>query len=153
MKLDIGCGDFKREGFTGVDPFVETDIQADMWAIPLPDSSVDEIYSSHSLEHISKFQVVPTLTEWKRLIKPGGKIEIQVPDLVWCCEQWLARQSTDWYLDTLFGMQNHPGEFHKTGFTFGIMQGYLNEVGLILLHNATISSHGQPTLVFIATKQ
>ena len=33
-RLDIGCGTFKRDGYTGVDPYVETDIQANMWDIP-----------------------------------------------------------------------------------------------------------------------
>lgn len=152
MKLDIGCGDFKRDGFLGVDAFVDTDFKAPMWAIPLPDHSVDEIYSSHALEHVGKFQVVPTLREWARIIKPDGLITIQVPDLRWCCQQWLARQTTDWYLDILFGMQNHEGEFHKTGFTPEIMQSYLSEAGLTLLKSHTVESHGQPTLEFIITK-
>lgn len=153
MKLDIGCGEFKREGYTGVDPYIETDIQAFMWALPLPDDSVEEIYTSHALEHVSKFEVPLALVEWKRVIIAGGLIEIQVPDLKWCCEQWLARQSTDWYMDILFGQQIHAGEFHKTGFTLPIMQRYLDEVGLILADYKVIESHGQPTLDFFVTKE
>lgn len=152
MKLDIGCGTFKREGYTGVDYYVETDIQAPMWAIPLPDNSVDEIYSSHALEHVGKFDVVPTLMEWKRLIRPGGTIELHVPDLRWCCERWLAHQSTDWYMDILFGMQNAEGEYHKTGFTPDIMQRYAANSGLLLVKHGVVESHGQPTLVFFMTK-
>lgn len=152
MRLDIGCGTFKREGFTGVDAHVDTDIKAEMWAIPLPDESVDEIYSSHALEHISKFEVVPTLREWYRLLKPNGTAVIEVPDLVWCCQNWLSRQSNDWHMDVLFGMQNHPGEFHKTGFTPALMAAYLQGAGLTLTSYTTIDSHGQPTLQFHVMK-
>lgn len=152
MKLDIGCGDFKREGYLGVDPFVATDYQAPMWELPFEDDSIEAIYSSHALEHISKFEVPLTLDEWRRVLMPGGAIEIHVPDLRWCCEQWLARQGTDWYLDTLFGMQNHPGEFHKTGFTPDILRRYLVDAGLRVINEGAIESHGQPTLCFMVTK-
>lgn len=155
MRLDIGCGTFKREGFVGVDiePTVKPDICAPMWDIPLGDSEVDEIYSSHALEHLAKAEVVPTLTEWRRILKAGGVATIEVPDLRWCCENWLFRQSNDWHMDTIFGNQEHPGEFHKTGFTPAIMEQYLKQAGLTLLSQRTIDSHGQPTLVFEVQKR
>ena len=113
---------------------------------------MSEIYSSHSWNSQGKFEVVPTLKEWRRLLVPGGTALIEVPDLVWCVKNWLWRQSTDWHLDVLFGMQNHPGEFHKTGFTPAIMAGYLREAGLELVSQTTIDSHGQPTLQFVVRK-
>lgn len=152
MKLDIGCGIYKREGYSGVDPFVETDYCAPMWALPFPDSSIEGIYSSHALEHIGKAQVVPTLTEWGRVIIPAHDIIIQVPDLRWCCEQWLRRQTDDWYMDIIFGGQGHDGEFHKTGFTPELMRKYLSASGLFLRREGVIDSHGQPTLEFVVTK-
>ena len=154
MKLDIGCGVFKREGYTGVDidPDVNPDICAPMGEIPLPDGSVDEIFSSHALEHVTKFEVVPVLREWKRILKPGGLIDVQVPDLAWCCRAWLEHQQTDWWLDVLFGMCTSTGEQHRTGFTNNIMMAYLREAGLYPVRYQTIESHGQPTLEFIIRK-
>jgi predicted SAM-dependent methyltransferase len=156
VRLDIGCGTYKHEGYTGVDvePSVNPDICAPMWNIPLPDNSVDEIISSHALEHVTKFQVVPVLLEWKRLIKtaPDGIIIIQVPDLEWCCRAWLAHPQTDWWMDILFGMCTTEGEQHRTGFTVPIMTEYLRQAGLSLIDARTIESHGQPTLEFVAMK-
>lgn len=152
MRLDIGCGTFKRDGYLGVDPYVDTDFRAPMWQLPFEDSSVDEIYSSHSLEHVGKAQIVPTLVEWRRVIVPRGIIAIQVPDLRWCCEQWLKRQTNDWYMDIIFGGQGHDGEFHKTGFTPELMHIYLQQANLFLMRETVIDSHGQPTLEFVATK-
>ena len=147
MKLDVGCGSYKKEGFTGVDidPDVHPDIVASMDNIPLPDECASELYSSHSLEHVSKFEVVPVLKEWRRLLQVGGVAVIEVPDLVWACQNWLWRRSNDWHMDVIFGQQNAIGEGHKTGFTPEIMAGYLREAGLTLLKHDVIDSHGQPT--------
>jgi predicted SAM-dependent methyltransferase len=153
MKLDMGGGDYPREGFINVDPYTENaDIHADMGDLPLDDNTVDEIWSCHALEHVSKFQVVPILQEWKRIIKPGGLITIEVPSLDWICKNWLWRRTNDWHMDTIFGMQNKPGEEHRTGFTPEIMQSYLNEAGLTTKRFAIVQSHGQDTLHFEITK-
>jgi predicted SAM-dependent methyltransferase len=108
--------------------------------------------SSHALEHVGKFEVVPTLKEWRRLLKPGGLATIEVPDFEWCLKNWLWRKSTDWHLDTIFGQQTNVGEYHKTGFTYDIMLGYLAEAQLVLAAFDVIESHGQPILVFIVRK-
>lgn len=150
MNLDIGCGRSPLPGYTGVDvvPEVNPDICAPMWDIPLPDSSVNRIFSAHALEHVAKNRVVEVLREWKRLLAPNGTIEIRVPDLVWCCTNWLQHQTNDWHMDTLFGNQQHPGEFHHTGFTRPIMEQYLQAAGLKLDRFEEMWSHSQNTLVF-----
>lgn len=127
--LDIGAGGAVNPGVTAVDLFVGADIVADMRDIPLPDNCVDYIYSSNALEHVGKNEVVPTLKEWVRLLKPRGELFLLVPDLVWACEFWLKYQRTDWPLDIIYGNQNHDGEYHKTGFTPKILEDYFAECG------------------------
>jgi SAM-dependent methyltransferase len=66
LKLDLGCGPRKQPGFTGVDvkPFPGVDHVFDVgrarW--PFDDSSVEEAFSSHSLEHIPSKEVEWELT-------------------------------------------------------------------------------------------
>lgn len=156
MKLDVGCGVSRQAGFIGVDCAiaVRPHIVAEMWSIPLKDGSTDEIYSSHALEHVLKAEVVPTLREWERLLRPGGTVELQVPDLVWCCLNWLRHLSNDWHMDTIFGNQEHvPGELHKTGFTSKIMRSYVAQTTLMLNREDVVQSHDQPTLRFFLEKQ
>lgn len=130
VKLDIGAGGFSSDTtFLSVDAYTESDIPALMWDIPLPDSSVDYIFASQSMEHISKFNVVPTLREWVRLLKPNGKAQIIVPDLEWICWWWLTHQSVDWDMDILFGHQKHEGEYHRTGYTPTILKNYVDVAG------------------------
>jgi predicted SAM-dependent methyltransferase len=153
VKLDMGGGVFPREGYLNVDPYNgAADFTAPMWAVPLPDGSVESIWSSHSLEHVTKFQVVPTLKEWERLLVSGGTIEIEVPDLEWVCKNWLWRKSNDWHMDTIFGQATNEGEIHRTGFTREIMQSYIDQTGLKLVHFDVVSSHGQPSLHFVLEK-
>lgn len=48
---------------------------------PWDDKSVDVIYSSHALEHLTKEQGADCLMECHRVLKKGGVIRIVVPDL------------------------------------------------------------------------
>lgn len=156
IRLDIGSGNNPREGFTGVDLFAEGEgiVKAPMNALPYPDESVDEIYSSHALEHIGKYEVVPTLHEWWRVLKWEGRLTIEVPDLTWVCKNWLNRQTNDWHMDAIFGDQSTPGQYHKTGFTRNIMYRYLEEAGFEHreVSSAIVFSHEQDCLLFTLTK-
>ena len=76
-RLDIGCGDTPREGFTGIDRKLGTE------AYPLSDyadGSVDEVYASHVLEHFPHADAQDVLNEWVRVLRPGGKLSVAVPD-------------------------------------------------------------------------
>lgn len=152
VKLDIGCGMLPRPGYTPVDKYVTGPgfVNCDMWALPYGDSEVDEIFSSHALEHIPKAAVVPTLNEWRRVLRPGASATILVPDLEWCCRAWLDHKTNDWWMEIIFGNQNHPGEFHMTGYTPEIMIAYLQEAGFAKVEWGTTETHRQQTLVFVA---
>lgn len=82
MKLDLGCGENKREGFVGVDivPGAQVDIVLDLEKYPweqFPDSSVDEICSSHYVEHVG--DLVAFMDEVWRIAKPGALITWVAP--------------------------------------------------------------------------
>lgn len=152
LKLDIGSGPNPIPGFKGVDPYCDTDYRAEMWDLPFANDSVDEIFSSHALEHIPQKMVLPTLAEWRRVIKPDRIITIRVPDLEWCVTNWLKNKSLGWELATIFGNQERDGEFHKTGFTTPIMIHYLMQSGLKLKRHEILFTHQQQTLSFEVSK-
>jgi Methyltransferase domain len=81
LRLNLGSGRRLIPGFYNVDhlPLPGTDIQADLNEplSELPDNSVAEIYSRHTLEHISRF--LELMVEIHRVTKPGSRIEIIVP--------------------------------------------------------------------------
>lgn len=148
FQLDLGCGNNKRGvAWVGIDAHEAADIQAPMWAVPLPDGCADELYSSHALEHVRKAQVIPTLAEWRRLARAGATLTLRVPDLVWCVNNWIATgMGNGWELDTIFGSQEHEGNVHRTGFTQPMLVFYLRQAGWQVTHIRVIESHGQPTI-------
>ncbi len=87
IKLDIGCGTQKREGFVGLDrrTFPGVDVVHDITKHPWPfaDSSVEEIWCSHVLEHLDHNAHNPErvrfMNEVYRILVPGGKATIVVP--------------------------------------------------------------------------
>jgi len=83
VKLHLCCGDKKLEGFLGVDirPEVEPDIVAHLENLEcFPDRWASEIYFCHGLEHVSFRKTRSCLAEIFRIMKPGGKIRLALPD-------------------------------------------------------------------------
>lgn len=81
VRLDIGCGEAKQKGFIGIDkrkmPGVDIVLNLDRECLPFKDASVDEIYTSHCLEHLNDFERI--MLEFSRVLKPSGKLKIIVP--------------------------------------------------------------------------
>lgn len=83
MKLNIGCGHDKREGYINLDkePGVG-DFTFDLNTIPfkeLPwdDNTFEEIYASHIIEHLS--HPLDIFEELWRVAKPDCKLIVRVP--------------------------------------------------------------------------
>jgi len=82
IKLELGSGrKLGKNGWTTVDLF-GADINYDLRrGIPLPDSSVDSIYSSHLLEHMQYKDLLSFLQECRRVLKQDGIFSVCVPDI------------------------------------------------------------------------
>ena len=153
IKLDIGCSDVKiNPKFIGVDPYyIGADLQVPAGNLPFAGNSVDEIYSSHMLEHVAKLEVLPTLREWRRVLIPGGKLTVRVPDLEWACRWWLKHQTSQ-DIDIIYGTQGRLGEFHQTGFNKKIMADYLSVAGFAVTKFEFLKTHEVQTLSFECVK-
>jgi predicted SAM-dependent methyltransferase len=107
MRLNLGCGSHIAEGWTNVDnalgarlaklPFFrvlnrriglvrldwdERIVIHDLRTqFPWNDETVDAIYSSHTLEHLTRSEGRHFLRECHRVLKDSGVIRIVVPDL------------------------------------------------------------------------
>jgi SAM-dependent methyltransferase len=100
VKIDIGCGVRKKEGFIGLDEMAGSaaDVVADLTkGLPFKDNSVDEVWSNHFLEHLTIDEVCNLMEEIHRVCKPWAFVEIRVPHFS--------------------GLTNFY-EFHKTSFRY-----------------------------------
>ncbi|MDR2855885.1 MAG: methyltransferase domain-containing protein [Methanomicrobiales archaeon] len=81
--LNLGCGTRYHKDLINIDTFGNHDIIPWNLAkkLPIPDASVDVIYSSHVLEHLTPDDTRRHLQECHRILKPKGIIRIVVPDL------------------------------------------------------------------------
>lgn len=81
IKLNLACGQTKIDGFIGID--IErldgVDIVWDLEEYPWPfqDNSVDEIFSSHFIEHAE--DLISFMDEIYRILKPQSKATIIAP--------------------------------------------------------------------------
>ncbi len=79
--LDVGCGINKLPGAIGIDrnPRSRADVVCDLDRFPYPfaDCSFDAVSAVHVIEHVS--DVVRTMEEFHRLLRPGGRAHIVTP--------------------------------------------------------------------------
>jgi SAM-dependent methyltransferase len=81
--LDIGCGANTHENFINLDfswnPKIDLcwDIKR---GIPLPDRSIRGVFTEHCLEHFPLATGETIIREIRRVLLPGGRVRIVVPD-------------------------------------------------------------------------
>ena len=121
LVLDVGCGVNKYEGAIGLDRNLNTraDVIADLDHFPFPfrDDSFGEVRAIHVIEHVS--DVIRTMGEFHRLLKPGGRVVIVTPhytDFSSFCDP-----THRWHLNSFslryFG-QDHGGFGYYSGARF-----------------------------------
>jgi hypothetical protein len=87
LKIDLGCGAFKRSGYIGIDNYhseyqwkdheAKIDVNWDLaQGVPFENGTVSAIYSSHFLEHTN---IDFMLREIHRVAAPGAEVHIVVP--------------------------------------------------------------------------
>jgi predicted SAM-dependent methyltransferase len=102
--LNLGCGPRTHDDWVNVD-FVASGpgvlVHDLSRGLPFPDRSFRAVYHSHVLEHFPKEGALSFVKECYRVLKPGGRIRVVVPDL-----EGMARR----YLESLDdALQGKPG--------------------------------------------
>ena len=101
-KLEIGPGPRPIPGFEALNIVWTPGTNYVMRAtrrMPFEDDIFQTVYASHVLEHIPWYAVADVLAEWNRIIRPGGQLEIWVPDGLKVAKSFIAGEEAD---DTAF---------------------------------------------------
>ena len=98
------------------------------------DASVDDLYASHVLEHLPYLDKLPrALREFHRVLKPGARARISVPDLDVLCRLFLEAKAQPneriLIMRMMFGGQLDPNDFHYVGLSLDILAGLLGTAG------------------------
>lgn len=135
LRLHLG-GELVRPGWTilNAQPAAGVDVVGTVTDLSMfADGAAVEVYASHVYEHLSNREVGVALREARRVLAPGGTLMVAVPDL-----EVLTRLLTHpalpladrWHVQRMiYGGQIDPYDFHRTGFTFPLLEAVLVEAG------------------------
>lgn len=153
-RLEIGCGEFPQPGYIHLDirKFAHVDVVCDFSKekLPFKDGEIAEILSNHSIEHVPWRRLSHVLSEWNRVLEPGGKVFFRTPDLEFICRSYLAGRVTKehpndegyvtkhyaskvtpgwWAIIKLFAGQDYDGNYHYFAFDFETAKATLERYG------------------------
>ena len=136
VRLHLGSAKRRLKGFLNVDREASdgVDLVTDVKDLSaFADSSVSEIYSSHTLEYFDRDEVRDVLAEWNRVLTPGGKLNVTVPDLNQLIKIYGQAKDISRILGPLFGKWHNAinGEtlYHRTVWDFASLKMFLENSG------------------------
>ena len=99
-RLNWGCGSHPEPGWINSDrkqgPGI--DLSCDVReGLPLEDASIDYAVSIHALPEVPYPDLVPTLRELRRVLKPAGVLRLGLPNLEHAVDAY-RRGDRDWFL-------------------------------------------------------
>lgn len=128
FKLNLGSGNSPLEGYCNLDIKDGNNI----YPLSLGDGVADEVRASHVLEHFPHGEVETVVKDWARVLKPGGRLKIAVPDFDWIVKAYSNGHRGDYRLKHyLFGGQVDGDDFHKTFFNEDELKALLESAGLV----------------------
>jgi len=155
IKINLGSGQWLLDGFINVDNFFDLKdlyeaknsnkgyyrgavlpkgakfVKADVKKLPFTENYADYILFSHCIEHQSFDDVIVSLKECYRILKPEGHLIVLTNELTgvlmdyikWISEGAQIDKDSNFdvegymfHMQTIFGGQMTPGEFHYSGF-------------------------------------
>jgi predicted SAM-dependent methyltransferase len=118
--LNLGCGDRLLDGYVNVDKFnKKADVIADAKFLPFKNNSFDIVDNCHVIEHFGYYEGWECIKEWNRVLKIGGKLCIETPELVSLCKRLVELEEKDRLncCTLLFGQDYFLGQAHKFLYT------------------------------------
>ncbi|WP_448562459.1 tetratricopeptide repeat protein [Trichothermofontia sp.] len=158
LLLHVGCGvadvnklpqQFRspewQEIRLDIDPSVRPDLLGSITDLSaVASNSVDAVYSSHNLEHVYHHEVPIALSEFYRVLKPGGFVLITLPDLQRVAEHvaqgnleaplYVSAAGPIAAIDIIYGYGSDIARgnhymAHRTGFTAKTLEEKLRQAG------------------------
>jgi len=169
LKLEIGTGlNPQKEGWIHQDirKLEGIDLVCDAKKLPYKDGELEDIFSSHVIEHFSWRIVEDVLVEWLRVLKKGGRLEMILPDFFRLWENLVTQRdlpkSEKWRggpVDSAFvayvtgGGQDYPENTHIAHYTADWYIKTLEELGCDVEARYHGKDHPSPSIRVIAIKK
>jgi predicted SAM-dependent methyltransferase len=138
--LHLGSGGIYINDFINLDadPYSNCDIVCNVEKLKINSNCVQVLYNSHIFEHINQKNAKLVLQEWFRVLEPGGKLYISVPDCEVLYKIYLdnlpdydnnKKNIVDLTNSIIYGGQSNRFDYHYNGFSFQTLRFLLFSVG------------------------
>ena len=150
LRLHIGAGPNAVPGWINID-LPPAELALDLrWGLPFADGSAALVYSAHCLEHQYLKDALHTLREIHRVLAPGGRVRLVVPDIETYARAYVEddraffaerRRTWHWLPDGLTHLMTVIGyagagaravdgaDLHRYGYDFATLEFLLRRVG------------------------
>lgn len=159
MKLNIGAGKQTWPDFFCVDAvqhpkatrpldlvhtFEFAEDGALLNPLPLSDCSADLLANFHFIEHVYHWEAIHLVAEFYRLLKPGGLLIIECPDILKCARNLLKGHRDQLCMWGLYGDWGHkdPYMMHRHGYTPESLSALLKGAGFTGIKVLAPQTHG-----------
>lgn len=158
MKINFCCGKQTWDGFFCVDAVKHPKSSRDpdllhvlkfdgatlANPLPLEDGCAVELHSYHFLEHVYAWEAPALLGEWHRLLKAGGRLILELPNLEAACRNMLAGMNDQLVMFPLYGDPKTMDVFmcHRWGYTPETVRKLLEGNGFTKVKVLAPQTHG-----------
>jgi len=98
--------------------------------LPFPSNTLTDICACYSLNCFSKIEAEVALREWYRCLKPGGRLELYVPDLIKVVREFLSTKNEE-VLKEIHGNSDSELEIFKWSYCFETLDALLSKVNFV----------------------
>lgn len=159
MRINFGCGRKVLPGFFNIDAVrnpaaprdpemlfaAEFDAVGNLTqSVPLDDGCADELQAMHVIEHVYAWEAAALINEWKRLLKPGGLLVLELPNIESAARNLLNGLNDQMHMWPLYGDPGHrdPYMCHRWGYTPKTIMALLSDCGFTEVGMSDPKTHG-----------
>lgn len=109
IRLNIGSGGIEIPGYLSVDLHDRrATIIMDVADLDFDENSVSEILAVHVFEHLNPYKCLDILKSWKKILKPGGRLIMEMPNIEELCRRFVSASTGERYgiLNAVHGSVN-----------------------------------------------
>ena len=113
IKLNVGSGGIEFKGYLSVDLYDQrAHVIMDITKLDFDPNSVTEILASHVFEHLNPYHCFDILANWFEVLKPGGRLVMEMPNIEEVCKQFTVSDKQGKYamLNCMYGSVNTTSE-------------------------------------------
>lgn len=113
--------------------------------LPLDDGCAAELHCYHYIEHVYLWEAPALVAEFRRLLRPGGRLILELPNLEAACRNLLAGLSNQMSTWPLYGDPGHRDPFmcHRWGYTPKTIKELLVQSGFSSVWIGPPRTHGR----------